>query len=73
MFCGNVPYIPSYCLEVVQMTRIVRIQKLEALVAMCKEYLLDEKPSNGTKTLFSEIIQILEGKLKTVRGENNVA
>jgi hypothetical protein len=34
---------------------------------MCKEYLQDERPSNGDLTLFTEIIQIVEGRLNALR------
>jgi hypothetical protein len=50
-------------------SQLVRIQKLESLIAMCREYLDEERPDNGGKTLFTEIIALLKGKLASIRKE----
>ncbi len=41
----------------------VRIQKVESLIIQCQDYLENEKPDNGSRTLFTEVISLLRGKL----------
>jgi hypothetical protein len=50
-------------------SKAVRIQKLESLIAMCREYLDEERPDNGGKTLLTEIMALLKGKLASIKKE----
>ena len=48
-------------------SKTVRAQRIESIIIMLSDYLVEERPENGGRTVVTECISLLKGKLEGLK------